>query len=56
MRNILIFASVASLAAAVAIYFVSESYKTVNEEDFITDVDVDNYDKNENTGLAESIS
>ena len=55
MKNILIFAGIAGLAAAIAIYFVTESNKDYNEEDFITDADIDYYDLHENTGRAESI-
>jgi hypothetical protein len=55
MKNILIFASIAGIAAAVAIYFVSESAKDYDVEDFVTDADIDYYDLHENTGKAQSI-
>ena len=55
MKNILIFASLAGIAAAVAIYFVSESNKNYDAEDYITDADIDYYDLHENTGRAQSI-
>ncbi|WP_207492093.1 hypothetical protein [Aridibaculum aurantiacum] len=52
MRNILIFAGIAGLAAAVAIYFVTEADK--NEADYIEDAAVDAYDTmNENIGRVE---
>lgn len=37
MKNILIFAALASIASAIAIYFVSESNKI--EDDFIADLE-----------------
>lgn len=56
MKNILIFAGIAGLAAAIAIYFVTERDKDVYEEDddagYITDADIAAYDLRENTGPA----
>ena len=56
MKNILIFAGIAGLAAAVAIYFVTERDKTAYEGDddasYITDEDIAAYDRRENTGPA----
>jgi hypothetical protein len=47
MKNILIFAGVAGLAAAIAIYFTTESSKDTGE--YISDSAVDSYDQvNEN--------
>ncbi|MDB5248622.1 MAG: hypothetical protein JWQ40_3016 [Segetibacter sp.] len=57
MKNVLIFACLAGIAAAVAIYFVSESKLGLDEdnEDFLTDVDYEAYDLAENTGRPQSI-
>jgi len=56
MKNILIFAGIAGLAAAIAIYFVTERDKDVYEDDdeagYITDADIAAYDQRENTGPA----
>jgi len=59
MKNILIFAGIAGLAAAVAIYFVTESDKNTfidDEEGFITDADIATYDLRENTGPATPVN
>ncbi len=55
MKNILIFAGIAGLAAAIAIYFVSESDKEADEDEYITDEDIEAYDMRENTGPAYNI-
>jgi hypothetical protein len=53
MRNVLIFAGIASIAAAIALYFVNESNKTALDE--VGDAAEDAYDTmNENIGKAES--
>lgn len=54
MKNVLIFAGIAGLAAAIAIYFVTESDKNDydEDEDYITDADIAAYDMRENTGPA----
>jgi hypothetical protein len=52
MKNILIFAGIAGLAAAIAIYFVSEGNKDSGE--YISDAAVDAYDQmNENMQRVE---
>lgn len=58
MKNILIFAGIAGLAAAIAIYFASESDKNAYEDDdegYITDADIAAYNLRENTGPAYNI-
>lgn len=55
MKNILIFAGIAGLAAAIAIYFVTESDKNLDEDvadGYVTDEDIEAYDMRENTGPA----
>lgn len=57
MKNILIFAGIAGLAAAIAIYFVSENDKNFDEEEYlsdeyVSDEDIEAYDQAENTGPA----
>ena len=56
MKNILIFAGIAGLAAAIAIYFVGESNQEMDyydtdyyESDYVSDTDIENYDIAENT-------
>jgi hypothetical protein len=44
MKNILIFAALAGIAAAVSIYFVTEANKDNFEEDFVSDADIFNHD------------
>lgn len=56
MKNILIFAGIAGLAAAISIYFVTESNKNSDQDDFLTDVDYENYDFYDNTGEPVAIS
>ncbi len=57
MKNILIFAGIAGLAAAIAIYFVTENDKnSYEEEGYVTDADIAAYDLRENTGPASSVS
>ena len=69
MKNILIFASLAGLASAIAIYFVTEGSKTSgrgtnrysentltsDSGDFVTDADIENYNIAENTGPAQAV-
>ena len=55
MKSILIFAGIAGLAAAIAIYFVSEDLAT-DDGGYVTDADLEAYDIRENTGLAEAVS
>lgn len=64
MKNILIFAGIAGLAAAVAIYFVTEYEKTSFDQDgafeadgegYVTDADIAAYEMRENTGPAVAV-
>ncbi len=57
MKNVLIFACLAGIAAAISIYFVTHSQVGVDEDQdaFLTDVDYDTYDLAENTGRPQSI-
>ena len=65
MKNILIFAAIAGLAAAVAIYFVTEndkdfdfladSDKTSEDGEYVSDEDIEAYDQKENTGPAYNV-
>ena len=59
MKNFLIFAGIAGLAAAIAIYFVTENDKNSYEEDdddgYVTDEDIAAYDMRENTGPAYNV-
>lgn len=59
MKNVLIFAGLAGIAAAIAIYFVGESNSNVAddyyESDYVTDADIENYDMMENTGRAQTV-
>jgi hypothetical protein len=50
MKNILIFAGIAGIASAIAIYFVSESVKSSSEDSYVTNNDIEAYDYIENTG------
>ena len=50
MKNILIFASLAAIASAIAIYFVNESNKGSDPEDYVSNNDIEAYDYIENTG------
>ena len=50
MKNILIFAGLAGLASAIAIYFVSEGNKGSKKGNYITDAAIDEYDRITNTG------
>lgn len=57
MKNILIFAGIAGLAAAIAIYFVSERDKNSfddesYDEGYVTDADIAAYEMRENSGPA----
>ncbi len=40
MKNVLIFACLAGIASAIAIYFVGESYKTSDAEKYLTGADI----------------
>lgn len=58
MKNVLIFAGIAGLAAAIAIYFVTENDKYAYEDDdddYITDADIEAFDLRENTGPAYTV-
>lgn len=58
MKNILIFAGIAGLAAAIAIYFVTENDKNTYEDDnegYVSDADIAAYDLRENTGPAYNV-
>lgn len=61
MKNILIFAGLAGLAAAIAIYFVTENDKKTttafeaDEEGYVTDADIAAYDMRENSGPAVAV-
>ena len=50
MKNILIFAGLAAIASAIAIYFVTEGDNNSNPEDYISNNEVEAYDYIENTG------
>lgn len=61
MKNILIFAAIAGIAAAVAIYLVTENDKNSDfltdndnseDDEYVSDADIEAYDKQENTGTA----
>ena len=59
MKNFLIFAGIAGLAAAIAIYFVTEndknSYEQEDDDAYVTDEDIAAYDMRENTGPAYNV-
>lgn len=62
MKNILIFAGIAGLAAAIAIYFVGQNDKNSdegtyvsNEDRYVSDEDIEAYDQMENTGPAYTV-
>jgi hypothetical protein len=50
MKNILIFAGIAGIASAIAIYFMTESTKASIEDTYVTNNDIEAYDYIENTG------
>ena len=50
MKNILIFAGLAAIASAIAIYFVTESNKDSDDEEYVSNNDIEAYDYIENTG------
>jgi hypothetical protein len=50
MKNILIFAGIAGIASAIAIYFVSECATSSSEERYVSNNDIEAYDYIENTG------
>lgn len=55
MKNLLIFAAIGGIAAAIAIYFVTENDRNLYEDDnggYVTDEDIAAYDMRENTGPA----
>lgn len=67
MKNILIFAGVAGLASAVAIYLISGSLKSTGGTSrrksnfvpegsgYVTDSDIEAYNVSENTGAAQPV-
>lgn len=51
MKSILIFASLAGIAAAIAVYFTSQGFNTDDTAaDYVTDADVEAFDIRENSG------
>lgn len=50
MKNILIFAGIAGIASAIAIYFITESSKDSDEGTYVSNNDIEAYDYIENTG------
>ena len=50
MKNILIFAGIAGIASAIAIYFVGESTKKSTGPRYVSNNDIEAYDYIENTG------
>jgi hypothetical protein len=52
MKNVLMFAGIAGLAAAIAIYFTTESTKSSGRSGYVTDADIEDYEIKENTGEA----
>ena len=54
--RILIFAGIAGLASAIAIYFVTESNKNSAGERYVTNNDIEAYDYIENTGRPTIVS
>ncbi len=58
MKNILIFAGIAGLASAIAIYFVTQNDKNSYYDDsdgYVSDEDIAAYDMKENTGPAYNV-
>lgn len=62
MKNLLIFAGIAGLAAAIAIYLVGENDKNLDEDKYmseedryVSDEDIEAYDQMENTGPAYTV-
>ena len=59
MKKILMFAALSGIAAAISIYFVTESQKASYDDDgdygYITDADVEAFDMRENTGRPETV-
>jgi hypothetical protein len=55
MKNLLIFAGIAGIAAAIAIYFTTESVKSSSDSRFVTDADILEYDINENTSAPQPV-
>lgn len=60
MKNILIFAGIAGLAAAIAIYFVTQNDKDIDADEYddqyyVSDEDIAAYDMKENTGPAYNV-
>ena len=58
MKKLLIFAGISGLAAAIAIFFASENdkYGDFNDEDnYVSDADIEAYEISENTGPAERV-
>ena len=54
MKNILIFASLGGIAAAIAIYFTMERLKGGRVASYVTDADREAFDINENSGPAKT--
>lgn len=50
MKNILIFAGIAGIASAIAIYFMGESIKDSDKGTYVSNNDIEAYDYIENTG------
>lgn len=50
MKNILIFAGIAGIASAIAIYFVTENNKNSTESRYISNNDIEAFDYIENMG------
>lgn len=60
MKNILIFAGIAGLAAAIAIYFVTQNDNDIDADEYddqyyVSDEDIAAYDMKENTGPAYNV-
>ena len=56
MKNILIFAGIAGIASAIAIYFATASAKSSGASSYVTDADMEAYDISENTGNPQPVS
>ena len=55
MKNILIFACIAGIASAIAIYLVAENDKNFDEGGYVSDEDIEAYDQKENSGPAYNV-
>jgi hypothetical protein len=56
MKNILLFAGIAGLAAAIAIYFSTEANSGSGTARYITDAEMEAYDINENTSDPQPVT